>query len=72
MVTSKLSSKGRTTVPQAVRTALGLREGGQVAYQIQGDRVVLTSGCSPGLIADPFVAFHEWNSDADREAYADL
>ncbi len=72
MITSKITSKAQTTIPQPVRTALGLREGDEVAYQIDGDRVVLTKSRPSGFAEDPFAAFSEWNSDADKEDYADL
>ena len=74
MITSKITSKAQTTIPQPVRNALGLREGDEVAYQIDGDRVVLTKAApqQPGFAEDPFATFTEWDSDADREGYADL
>jgi antitoxin PrlF len=31
MITSKLTTQGQTTIPQAVRAALGLREGDEIA-----------------------------------------
>ncbi len=72
MITSKITSKAQTTIPQPVRAALGLREGDEVAYQIEGDRVLLTKARAPGFAEDPFTTFSEWNSEADREGYADL
>lgn len=75
MITSKLTAKAQTTIPQPVRIALGLRSGDEVIYQIDGDRVVLTRARTPGGVGvaeDPFVAFEEWSSEADRRAYADL
>ncbi len=45
--------------------ALHLKEGDEIAYQIEGDRVVLTRA-SKDAADDPFAAFSEWNSDADR------
>ncbi len=71
MVTSKLTSKAQTTVPQAVRAALGLSEGDELLYEIDGDRVVLKRARRPAT-DDPFATFDEWNGDADRKAYADL
>lgn len=71
MVTSKLTSKAQTTVPQAVRAALGLREGDELLYEIEGERVVLKKALR-APIDDPFAAFDEWDGDADRKAYADL
>ena len=70
MITSKLSSKAQTTVPQPVRTALNLREGDALAYRIDGDQVVLTK--ARVATDDPFRTFDEWNTEADRRAYADL
>jgi antitoxin PrlF len=71
MVTSKLTSKGQTTIPSRVRTALRLKPGDALLYTIEGDRVVLTKS-DRGAIEDRFAAFDEWSSDADRQAYADL
>ena len=71
MIKSRLTSKAQTTIPQPVRSALGLKAGDEVAYEIDGDRVVLTRAKPTGF-EDPFAAFDEWNSDADREGYADL
>ena len=71
MITSKLTSKAQTTIPQAVRTALRLREGDEIAYVIEDGRVILTRA-SGEVSDDPFGTFTEWDSDADRRAYADL
>jgi len=71
VITSKLTSKAQTTVPQPIRTALHLKEGDEIAYSIEGDRVILTR-VEAGTTDDPFAAFGEWDSEADRKAYADL
>jgi len=71
MITSKISSKAQTTIPQAVRTALRLREGDEIAYAIEDGRVVLTR-VPRETAEDPFATFSEWDSDADRRAYSDL
>ncbi len=71
MITSKLTSKAQTTIPQPVRTALRLKEGDEIVYAIDGDRVILTR--APKEQADdPFATFGEWDSEADRQAYAGL
>jgi antitoxin PrlF len=71
MITSKITSKGQTTVPQPVRTALKLAVGDELTYEIRGDRVVL--GRAEALVgADPFTLFEEWSSEADRKGYANL
>lgn len=71
MITSKLTSKAQTTVPQAVRAALRLKEGDEIVYAIDGDRVILTRAAKEQA-DDPFATFGEWDSDADRRAYAGL
>jgi len=71
MITSKLTSKAQTTIPQPVRTALGLHEGDEIAYSIEDGRVILTRA-APLPADDPFHTFTEWNTEADRRAYADL
>ncbi|ALG74825.1 transcriptional regulator [Azospirillum thiophilum] len=71
MITSKLTSKAQTTIPQPVRVALGLHEGDEIAYSIEDGRVILTRAVME-TGDDPFRTFAEWNSDADRRAYADL
>lgn len=71
MITSKLTSNAQTTIPQAVRTALRLREGDEIAYVIQDGRVIITRA-QTAPAEDPFGAFSEWDSEADRKAYAGL
>ncbi len=77
MITSKLTSKAQTTIPQAVRSALGVKPGDEIAYAIEGGHVVLSKAPParprPGApFEDPFAAFREWDSPEDDEAFADL
>lgn len=71
MTTSKLTAKARTTIPQSVRATLHLTAGDDLAYEIVGDKVVLTKGPKPRA-EDPYGAFTEWDSEADRKAYSGL
>jgi antitoxin PrlF len=71
MITSKITSKAQTTIPQPVRAALRLREGDEIAYAIEDGRVVLTRVESNNA-DDSFATFSEWDSDADRKAYGRL
>ncbi len=71
MLTSKLTTKAQTTIPQPVRAALHLKEGDELAYEIGENRVILTKA-SAAMINDPFATFGEWESEADRNAYARL
>lgn len=72
MITSKLTSKSQTTIPQPIRAALRLQEGDELVYEIRGEQVLLTKARHVSDADDPFRAFSEWNSAADRKAYGDL
>jgi antitoxin PrlF len=70
MITSRVTRGAQTTLPEAVQTALRLREGDDLAYEISGDRIILTRvRAEPD---DPFAAFDEWSSEADIKGYAGL
>jgi antitoxin PrlF len=71
MITSKLTSKAQTTIPQPVREALHVRPGDELAYTIERGRVILTKA-TRAAADDPFAAFGEWASDNDRRAYGKL
>ncbi len=72
MITSKLTSKAQTTVPQPVRAALGLKPGDLLWYElVQGQVILRKSPAAPGR-DDPFGAFDEWRSAADEKAYGQL
>jgi antitoxin PrlF len=76
MITSRLTSKAQTTLPQPVRAALGLGEGDEIAYSIEEGtgRVVIAKATPParGEAEDPFAVFSEWDGPADSRAYAGL
>lgn len=71
MITSKITSKAQTTIPQPVRSALRVGGGDELAYRIESDHVILTKA-KPEPIDGPFATFHEWASEADQRAYGDL
>jgi antitoxin PrlF len=39
---ARLTSKGQVTVPKTVRDALGLEEGDEILFHVEGDRAVLS------------------------------
>jgi antitoxin PrlF len=40
-VAARVTSKGQVTVPKVVRDALGIRDGDEVIFRVEGDRAVL-------------------------------
>lgn len=73
MITSKLTSKAQTTIPQAVRRHLGLKEGDMLGFVLEGERVVLCKPLvpQPGAVAEMAV-FNEWESEADKRSFYGL
>jgi antitoxin PrlF len=59
MILSRISSKAQTTIPRAVRAALGLKQGDQIAYRIEDGHVVLTRAASADPFDEPFAGFRE-------------
>ncbi len=41
-VAAKVTSKGQVTVPKAVRDALGIQEGDQLIFRVEGNTAVVT------------------------------
>jgi len=72
VITSKLTSKAQTTIPQPIRAALKLAEGDELAYEIRGEQVLLTKARQVSEGDNPFQTFAEWDSAADRKAYGNL
>ena len=73
MILGRITAKAQTTIPRAVRLALGLKAGDDVVWEIDGDQVVMTRARQT---SDPFVGnfdtFTEWASDADCKAFDHL
>jgi antitoxin PrlF len=69
MIHSRITSKAQTTIPRAVREALGVDVGDELAYEIDGERVVLRRYNPADPFDNPFAEFTEWASEADCKAY---
>ncbi len=71
MITSKLTAKAQTTIPQAVRVHLGVKEGDLLGFILEGERVVL---CKPLIknMESGQTVLAEWESEADQRAYYGL
>ncbi len=77
MQMSKLTAKYQTTIPAEVRTALGLKAGDKVAFDITDDGVMLRAG-RDRLSAEQLEAIaqmhlmRDWNTPEDDAAFKDL
>ena len=69
MIIGRVTAKAQTTIPRAVRMALGIKPGDEIAYEIDGDRVILRRASGP--FDKPFASFGEWSDTLD-EAYDSL
>lgn len=72
---AKITSKGQTTVPAAIRAALHLQPGDLIAWEAAADGSARVRRVQP-LDLDYLKAVEatltEWTSPADEEAYRDL
>lgn len=73
-ITSKLTSKAQTTIPQKVRERLGLRPGDSLVYEIEADGVRLRRLAPLDLayLRSLETTLSEWDSPEDDAAYGDL
>ncbi len=69
---SKLTSKSQTVVPRAVRRKLGLKPGDRIRYHVRGEQVMIERVALSSASDDPFIAFGEWASEADDDAFNNL
>ena len=69
MIVGRITAKAQTTIPRAVRLALGLAPGDDVAWEIAGDQVVMTRVRPTDAFVGNFDTFTEWASDADCAAF---
>jgi antitoxin PrlF len=77
MIEGRITAKSQTTIPRAVRTALGVGPGDSVAYEIRGKEVVMKRAPKkakpePDMFLANFSTFTEWSSEADTIGYASL
>lgn len=63
MIIGRITAKAQTTIPRAIRLALGIKPGDEIAYEIDGDRVIMRRAGDP--FDKPFASFIEWSDDLD-------
>jgi AbrB family looped-hinge helix DNA binding protein len=74
MITSKLSIKGQSTIPGEVRTALGLKPGDTIGYEIVDGKAMMSkvSALDAAFLRLATDSFADWNSPEADEAFRDL
>lgn len=74
-VIAKVTSKGQVTIPQEIRTALGVQPGDLLAWEMAADGRIEVHRVQP-LDVEYLRALDstlsEWTGAADDEAYRDL
>jgi AbrB family looped-hinge helix DNA binding protein len=68
---ARISKKGRTVIPEAVRKRLGLRSGDLIRFLV-GDNGTVTIDKVRPAENDLFAGFREWMSEEDERLYAGL
>ena len=74
MEVARIMSRGRVTIPKSIRETASLCEGDAIAFEIEGDRLVLRKAVP---VRDQYlhglnVVMGEWLSSEDEEAWRDL
>jgi antitoxin PrlF len=71
---SRITSKYQATIPAEVRTALGIKKGDAVKFEIEKGKVTLSKATPVDLAFARSLegTLSEWHSDADEEAYRGL
>lgn len=74
MLASKLTSKYQASVPEKVRSLLGLEAGDRVIWEIENGRVTVKKAVPLDLeyVQALEKTLPEWGSKNDEEAYRDL
>lgn len=75
LAVAKITSKGQTTIPQAVRVALHVAPGDLIAWEVGSDGTATVRRVQPmdiEYLRAVEGTFTEWASAEDDEAYRDL
>lgn len=66
MIQSRITTKAQTTVPKAVRSALGLESGDRLVWEIEDGHAVLKRAEPAGdSFVNNFSTFVEWSDELD-------
>ena len=74
MELARVTARGQTTIPKRIREAANLRVGDVLAFEIEGNRMVVRK-VTPGqdqYLQSLSAVMSEWRSPEDEEAWRDL
>lgn len=72
---AKITAKGQTTIPQAIRAALHVAPGDLIAWEISAEGIATVRRAQPidlDYLRGLEGTLSEWSSPADEEAYRGL
>lgn len=71
---AKITARGQTTIPKAIRKAARLKEGDVIAFELADDHVVLRKVAAGGdaYLRSVEQTLGEWASAEDEEAWRGL
>ena len=74
MKIARLSARGQTTIPKSIREAAGIYVGDTLAFETDGDRVVVRKVLRGRTDTEQDLSktMDEWMSAEDEEAWRDL
>jgi AbrB family looped-hinge helix DNA binding protein len=72
LLISKLTTKGQTVIPAAIRAHLEIKAGDMLRYHIKGGRVEIEKLQAATTKEEPTATFTEWGSAEDDIAFGEL
>ena len=74
MKVARISTRGQTTIPKSIREAAGLYVGDTLAFETEGEQVVVRKVFqgSNDAAQNASETMNEWRSVEDEEAWRDL
>ena len=72
MIVSRINADALAAFPPEVISALGLKPGDEVAFEVGYDGVFMTRADEPDMFVGNFSTFTEWATEADCKAFDDL
>ena len=74
MKSSRITSRGQTTIPKSIREAAGLYAGDTLTFETDGDRVVVRKAAQEhdDHLQALSETLSEWMAAEDEEAWRDL